>query len=674
MALNEYLPHGFCINWDPFLLTLHVGSDLLIALAYFSIPVSLIWISRRQNLGSLQKLYYLFAAFILACGVTHLIGVVTLWAPLYLFEGYVKAVTAAVSVATAIILIPKLKDILSLPNLNELIEINNRLKAEVANRERIQGELQRSMEDAVQARNTQAQFLANMSHEIRTPMNGVVGASELLLRSRLGGMQSDLVRTIHASSQALLSLLNDILDISRLENGDFKVHPEPCEMEGLLDEVGRAFSLEAERKKIELLCPGTADAGTVLEFDRGRLRQILFNLVGNALKFTDEGQVSVKWSLLDPFEAGKQARLCLTVQDTGIGIPVEQLELVFERFKQALEFQNARNRGGTGLGLAIVHEMLVRMGGNIEVESEVGVGSIFTVTLPVKCISRNTIKLDPRVIEGGAPLLFAVQMATPEKQQLLFDLISTIDQPVTSWQELKQRVDLEAALASHRVVLVVSQHVLHEDMAFAKKLAMLRRDYGVKVIGVQHLGQMSVTPADHLQDAVDVYIQRPIGLQKLVGALHSLFLPVGETLDQDANNSRQIEDSFEGRVVLAEDSMVNQKIAVGLLRHFGCEVVTVSNGALLLEYLRDHSADLIFMDGQMPVMDGYEATAQIRKGACGEALVHIPIVAMTANAMAGEKERCIEAGMDGYLSKPINVQELIAVLRMFLKKRDSKPV
>ncbi|HEX4878968.1 MAG TPA: ATP-binding protein [Limnobacter sp.] len=663
MQINEYLPHGFCINWDPFLLGLHVISDLMIAVAYFSIPVSLIWISKRQNLGNLQKFYYLFALFILACGITHVIGVLTLWQPLYLLEGYAKAFTALVSIATAAVLIPKLKNVLALPNLNELIRMNERLKLEVLERERAQAALLKSVDEAVQARNTQARFLANMSHEIRTPMNGVAGAAELLLHTELDSTQIDLVKTMQSSSGALLNLLNDILDISSLESGNLEIRPDECKLEAIFDDVGQGFILEAERKNIDLICPSTPSLCTLVEVDSMRLRQILFNLVGNAIKFTDHGHVTVTWRV-NSFTPGGHGALAIEVRDTGIGISKDQQSHIFDRFHQVQCFQNAKNRGGTGLGLAIVHELVVLMGGTIDVQSEVGHGSVFHVHLPVRCIMQepmtvlamglSTHQIKPRI-----------WMSTPVMQAFMASQFRALQMAHTAWPLEVSQPDMPELDEPGLHVLLVSRRILFQHPDQLDRLRHLHDKRGLKVVLVDQLTRQ-VVDYQNQPHWVDYTIQKPLSTAKLLQSLYAVTGTYQQAYHRPLRTPTPPSQRFKGRVVLAEDSSINQKIALGLLKRYGIDAVAVSDGEQLLDFLKLNAVDLVFVDGQMPVLDGYTATEKIRRGECGEDVRHVPIVAITAHAMVGERERCLKLGMNGFLAKPLQVDELLDCLRKHL--------
>ncbi|HEY1058382.1 MAG TPA: ATP-binding protein [Limnobacter sp.] len=669
MQLNEYLPHGFCINWNPFLLGLHVGSDLLIALAYFSIPVSLLWISKRQNLGSLQTVYYLFALFILACGVTHVMGIATLWVPLYLFEGYAKAFTALVSVATALYLIPKLKLILSLPNLQELIDLNDRLKREVAERQVIQQHLEKSMHEAIEAKHTQSKFLANMSHEIRTPMNGVVGASELLLHTPMDATQKDLIKTIRASGKALLNLLNDILDLSRVESGRFVIRKGPVKLEQLFEEVAESFVLEAEQKNIELICPFNPSFSTLIEADGTRLRQILFNLVGNAVKFTDAGHVQVTWSIREASHAADGHVLFVEVGDTGIGIAPQDCQRVFQRFKQASQDPTGQHRGGTGLGLTIVHELLEWMGGHIALDSVLGKGTRVEFSLPVRLIEQS----DPATVLPASCRprgQLGVWMSTDILQRYVESQLHHLGLGTCDGQSMLERLgsSTEPAQSNTTDLLFVSRKCLLNQPKVRERLQQLKSQGHLKVILIDQLS-LKVAGESNAYAWVDASVLKPLSFVKLAEALKQVMGDgaAGSMVNPEHQSVEPALHQFEGRVVLAEDSPINQKIILGILKRYGVQAASVANGQQLIDHLKAHEVDLVIVDGQMPVLDGYEATRLIRRGECGAYNAHVPIVALTAHAMAGERQRCLELGMDEFLVKPLDVDEFIACLKRFLK-------
>lgn len=526
----EYLPHGFCIAWNPQLLAMHVISDLLIAIAYFSIPIGIVYVARRRPDAELQPIYYLFAAFILACGVTHVMGILTLWVPLYYTQGITKIITALVSVATAIYLLPKLKHIMALPDLGKLTQINSALAEEIVSRRQSEASLRKSQELALQAQKTQAAFLANMSHEIRTPMNGVLGTLDLLLDTELKPEQLQLAAASKRSAASLLSLLNDILDISKVESGLMTLRHNPFEITEVLAEVEAALAYDANSKNIELLCPAEALPRTTYLGDSVRIRQILLNLVGNAIKFTDVGFVKV--GCREVSRIGQQAVLEFTVKDTGVGIAPEHQKNLFKRFTQ-VDNSSTRRAQGSGLGLAIVKELVGLMGGQVQLKSAPNQGT---------------------------------------------------------------------------------------ELVFTLKLVVQNSDEGIT------------------KAAVAEPEAPPVGGQ------------------------------FRGKILVVEDAAMNQMVVCKVLERLGLESRIANNGQEALDLLAKESFDLVLMDGQMPVMDGYEATKSIRSGAVPGVNKNIPVVALTAHAMVGEDKKCLDAGMNDYLTKPLDRSKLIEVLAKYLPK------
>lgn len=527
----EYLPHGFCIAWNPQLLAMHVISDLLIAIAYFSIPIGIVYVARRRPDAELQPIYYLFAAFILACGVTHVMGILTLWVPLYYTQGITKIITALVSVATAIYLLPKLKHIMALPALGKLTQINSALAEEIVSRRQSEASLRQSQELALQAQKTQAAFLANMSHEIRTPMNGVLGTLDLLLDTELKPEQLQLAAASKRSAGSLLSLLNDILDISKVESGQMTLRYNPFEITEVLGDVGAALAYDANSKNIELLCPAGSLPSTTYLGDSVRIRQILLNLVGNAIKFTDVGFVKV--SCREVSRIGQQAVLEFTVKDTGVGIAPEHQKNLFKRFTQ-VDNSSTRRAQGSGLGLAIVKELVGLMGGQVQLKSAPNQGT---------------------------------------------------------------------------------------ELVFTLKLVVQNSDEGTTEAAV---AEPEAPP--------------PVGGQ------------------------------FRGKILVVEDAAMNQMVVCKVLERLGLESRIANNGQEALDLLAKESFDLVLMDGQMPVMDGYEATAFIRSGVVPGVNKNIPVVALTAHAMVGEDKKCLDAGMNDYLTKPLDRSKLIEVLAKYLPK------
>lgn len=657
-SLSSMLPHGFCINWNPTLLAMHVGSDALIALAYFSIPISLIWISRRLSLGKLQNFYYLFAAFILACGVTHVFGILTLWTPLYLYQGYAKVFTAIVSIITAAYMIPKLKTILSLPNLAELIQLNETLQAQISNNEKIQIQLRESVKKALEAQQTQAQFLANMSHEIRTPMNGVVGATALLLDTPLSEVQQSLTNTVRASANSLLNLLNDILDISKIESGLMTLNPTEFDVSDLFEELNENFGIEADRKNIELVSPLKPVDDLWIESDFLRLKQIVFNLVGNAIKFTDKGCITVECEVSNKAAEGSFSELHLKIRDTGAGIPSEKQSSVFDRFKQASHYLDSRNRGGTGLGLAIVRELIHLMGGRIQLRSELGIGTEVDLFIPVNL----RVKTKNTAHNSNPKRLMHFVASTPDVKASVENYLQALNcTPVSDLNAFLRQCD--GRNPTPLLVLDYPQSVGSlEDTA---RIIQLIQSGHIQLLTIQSVSCEREDSA-MLKHLPNHALFRPISFRKLkvlLGKLNANLNSTGKLTEKGGLDLSPL----SGQVLLVEDSIVSQKIVKLALEKRGLTVITANNGQEAIDYLLEKPVDLVLMDGQMPVLDGYQATTHIREGRAGYASQNVTIIALTAHAMEGEKERCLKLGMNDFLIKPLNLDHLDQVLKRYLK-------
>lgn len=535
---SEFMPHGHCFLWQPSILWLHVVSDFIIFTAYYSIPLALIYFARKRPDMPFRLLFTLFSLFIVLCGTTHLLSIWVLWYADYGVEGVVKALTALVSLGTALLVWKLMPQLLLVPSPAQLQKLNQEL---MMNQEDIARKvhertleladanlkLEQAILVAEKANKAKSEFLANMSHEIRTPMNAVLGLARILAKSQpLTAKQQQCVQTLQLSAESLLELITDLLDLSKIESEKITLDAVSFSLHRLIIEIMSIISVRAEEKKIALnLEFDEAMTGRFIG-DPTRIRQVLLNLLSNAVKFTDHGAVTITVGQED---AGNplMRHAVIAVRDTGIGIPKEKQEIIFSKFSQA-DNSITRKYGGTGLGLAITKMLVDLMGGTIAVKSGEGKGAEFRVVLPLP-------------VSGGA----AQEQAQP------------------------------AAAA-------------REDT------------------------------------------------------------------------------SRKPTLLLAEDNMANILVASNVLEDLGYAYEVAVNGQEALEKRFSRAFDVMLMDVQMPVMDGYEATQLIRKREKEQGLTPIPIIGITAYAMATDREQCLKVGMDDYVSKPFDPDDLQKKISRFL--------
>ena len=534
-------------------------------------------------------------------------------------------------------------------------------------------EIEKAKKEAERANMSKSEFLANMSHEIRTPMNGIIGMVDLLSRTRLTEEQREYSDIIKTSATSLLTIINDILDFTKIEAGKMIIEEAPFDLQATAAECLRLLSARAEERGLEMIFDYEQGLPTHVIGDMIRVRQLIINLVSNAVKFTQQGVVRIA---ITGLSADDRTAYTIRVIDSGIGIEPEMQERIFEKFEQA-DTGTTRRYGGSGLGLAICKRLTTLMGGDLTCSSRPGEGSTFTIALTLpngKPEGSQLLDMRQSAWTGNPAIVFEPHDSLRELMgRLLRSMGFTVHEVVDAAGAMRQLASVTALHEEVNPLIILPNPGCEETMALVREIRDARHDSESVIFVTSYPAAADDLPRPNPGTTYDLLLVKPLWRMQLYHALNQSYRS-GKRAQRSSTRVLQDDKKEEAvvgagvRILLAEDNLVNQKVATGILKKYGYEVDVANNGAEAIRMAKEKSYNLILMDCQMPEMDGFEATRHIRREEenAGDGK-RMAIIALTASAMIGDRENCIRAGMDSHVAKPINPGELVQTIQMYTR-------